>query len=81
MPLAKVTYPEKNLIYFWKMKKEERANEEKKKQEKMQVEDINSQLKKVEEILVKMEKNKPAICTVAIQQELDTNRKIPTDQM
>ncbi|XP_026862072.2 urea transporter 2 [Electrophorus electricus] len=29
LPLTKVAYPEKNLIYFWKMKKEERAEKTK----------------------------------------------------
>ncbi|KAL7839754.1 hypothetical protein SRHO_G00264120 [Serrasalmus rhombeus] len=36
LPLAKVAYPEKNLIYFWKMKKEERAEKLRKAQEGMQ---------------------------------------------
>ncbi|XP_065140576.1 urea transporter 2 isoform X5 [Paramisgurnus dabryanus] len=78
LPLAKVTYPEKNLIYFWKMKKEERAAKEKKKQEKMQ---LDSQIKKDEEILVTMEKDKPDICTVAVQEEVDAKRENLTDQM
>lgn len=57
LPLAKVTYPEKNLIYFWKMKKEETASEEKKKQE-MQLKDAEkSQLKKDEEISLTVEKS------------------------
>lgn len=56
LPLAKVTYPEKNLIYFWKMKKEERAGEEKKTQE-MQLRDTEeTQLKKDDEISVTVEK-------------------------
>uniref|UniRef100_A0AAY4BIT5 Urea transporter n=1 Tax=Denticeps clupeoides TaxID=299321 RepID=A0AAY4BIT5_9TELE len=33
LPLAKVTYPEKNLWYFWEMKKAERAEKLKKDQE------------------------------------------------
>ncbi|XP_077457599.1 urea transporter 2 isoform X2 [Stigmatopora argus] len=40
LPLAKVTYPEKNLCYFWKMKKQEKLEkleeEEKKKIEEQQ---------------------------------------------
>ncbi|XP_056602449.1 urea transporter 2 [Triplophysa dalaica] len=56
LPLAKVTYPEKNLIYFWKMKKEERAGEEKKTQE-MQLRDTEeTQPKKDDEISVTVEK-------------------------
>ncbi|XP_012684003.2 urea transporter 2 isoform X2 [Clupea harengus] len=36
LPLAKVTYPEKNLHYFWKMKKAEKAEKLKKELEEMQ---------------------------------------------
>ncbi|KAM9821566.1 urea transporter 2 isoform 3-T3 [Syngnathus typhle] len=39
LPLAKVTYPEKNLCYFWKMKKQEKQEkleEEQKKKEEQQ---------------------------------------------
>lgn len=36
LPLAKVTYPEKNLLYFRKMRKEERAEKRKKAKEKQQ---------------------------------------------
>lgn len=33
LPLTQVTYPEKNLVFYWKMKKEEKA---KKKQKEVQ---------------------------------------------
>jgi len=74
LPLAKVTYPEKNLIYYWKMKKEERIDKQRKKQEQMQVKDVESQLKK-EEIIVAMKKKDQQpldVCTVDVQQEETT---------
>lgn len=77
LPLAKVTYPEKNLIYFWKMKKEERVDKQKEKQEKMQVKDVESQLKK-EEIIVAMEKKDQEhldVFTMEVQQEETTQSR------
>lgn len=75
LPLAKVTYPEKNLIYFWKMKKEERNDKQREKQEKMQVKDVESQLKK-EEIIVAMEKKEhPDVFTVEVRQEETTQSR------
>lgn len=73
LPLAKVTYPEKNLIYFWKMKKEERIDKLREKQEQMQ-KDVESQLKK-EEIIDVMKTNDQEpldVCTVEVQQEETT---------
>ncbi|XP_066510053.1 urea transporter 2-like [Hoplias malabaricus] len=46
LPLAKVTYPEKNLIYFWKLKKEERAEKLQKAQEKVQQQEKEAQMAK-----------------------------------
>ncbi|XP_067263912.1 urea transporter 2 [Chanodichthys erythropterus] len=77
LPLAKVNYPEKNLIYFWKMKKEERIDKQRENQEKMQVKDVESQLKK-EEIIVAMEKKDQEhlnVFTVEVQQEETTESR------
>ncbi|KAL0192812.1 hypothetical protein M9458_011108, partial [Cirrhinus mrigala] len=70
LPLAKVTYPEKNLIYFWKMKKEERIDKQRKNQEK----DVESQQKK-EEIMAATktkEHERLDVCSVDVPQEETT---------
>ncbi|RXN21180.1 urea transporter 2-like protein [Labeo rohita] len=70
LPLAKVTYPEKNLIYFWKMKKVERIDKQRKNQEK----DVESQQKK-EEIMAAMETKEHKrldVCSVDVPQEETT---------
>ncbi|XP_051969839.1 urea transporter 2 [Xyrauchen texanus] len=79
LPLAKVTYPEKNLIYFRKMKEEERAQALKKQQEEMQLIDTKSQLITEEKIKFTMEKKEQEhqeYCTVVVQQEKDTSKNI-----
>ncbi|XP_051551996.1 urea transporter 2 isoform X4 [Myxocyprinus asiaticus] len=78
LPLAKVTYPEKNLIYFCKMKEEERAQALKKQQEEMQQKDTESQLMTEEKIKITMEKKEQEhqeFCTVVVQQEKDTSKE------
>ncbi|KAI4901679.1 hypothetical protein NFI96_029217 [Prochilodus magdalenae] len=55
LPLAKVAYPEKNLIYFWKMKKEERAEKLKKAQEEVQLQEKEAQMGKEEEVKITIE--------------------------
>ncbi len=73
LPLAKVTYPEKNLINFWKMKKEERIDKQRKKQEKY----IESQQRK-EDILAAIEMKDHEhldVCTVDVQQEETTQNR------
>uniref|UniRef100_A0A8C1MMN4 Solute carrier family 14 member 2 n=1 Tax=Cyprinus carpio TaxID=7962 RepID=A0A8C1MMN4_CYPCA len=74
LPLAKVTYPEKNLIYFWKMKKEERIAKQRKEQEK----DIASQQKKEKIIMAAMEmkaRQHLDACTVDVLQEESTQNR------
>uniref|UniRef100_A0A8C1Z6H2 Solute carrier family 14 member 2 n=1 Tax=Cyprinus carpio TaxID=7962 RepID=A0A8C1Z6H2_CYPCA len=74
LPLAKVTYPEKNLIYFWKMKKEKRIAKQRKEQEK----DIASQQKKEKIIMAAMEmKGRQHLdaCTVDVLQEESTQNR------
>ncbi|XP_041642499.1 urea transporter 2 isoform X2 [Cheilinus undulatus] len=44
LPLAKVTYPEKNLVYYWKMKKEEKK--EKAEKEKIEKEEEQRAIQK-----------------------------------
>ncbi|CAJ1068866.1 PREDICTED: urea transporter 2-like [Xyrichtys novacula] len=51
LPLAKVTYPEKNLVFFWKMKKQEKM--EKAEKEKLEREE---QQKAIEEEMILNEK-------------------------
>ncbi|NP_001018355.1 urea transporter 2 [Danio rerio] len=65
LPLAKVAYPEQNLRYYWKMKKEEKT------QKGIQAKDTESQLEK-EQISISMEKKDLDICTVDVQQEENT---------
>ncbi|XP_073697227.1 urea transporter 2 [Garra rufa] len=70
LPLAKVTYPEKNLIYFWKMKKEERIDRQRKNQEK----DVETQRKKEGTMAVSETKDHEHldVCAVDVPQEETT---------
>ncbi|XP_030647644.1 urea transporter 2 [Chanos chanos] len=74
LPLAKVTYPEKNLIYFWKMRKEERAEKLKDAQEEAQVKEKEEQMKREEEeFKVTMEEKEQEECTVNMNVDVNIN--------
>lgn len=73
LPLAKVAYPEKNLIYFWKMKKEERAEKLKKAQEAAQLQKMDPQMVKEE---VKIVIESPAAEQL---EQLDAGERTITD--
>lgn len=53
LPLAKVTYPEKNLTFYWKMKKNEKAEKAKAVRKEQE-----EQLKAIERDLILNEKEK-----------------------
>ncbi|TRY95888.1 hypothetical protein DNTS_021410 [Danionella cerebrum] len=70
LPLAKVTYPEKNLIHYWKMKKEERIDKLGKKQEAIEIKEGNHEYQlKEDEISVSLENKDLDLCTVEVQQD------------
>ncbi|XP_063051189.1 urea transporter 2 isoform X2 [Engraulis encrasicolus] len=81
LPLAKVTYPEKNLRFFWKMKKAEKAEKLKKEQEeeearkgkkgeggeKSEKEELKLDIMRSEGVAA--DDNVPDACVVNLQQE------------
>ncbi|KAG5280988.1 hypothetical protein AALO_G00066220 [Alosa alosa] len=75
LPLAKVTYPEKNLHHFWKMKKAEKAEKLKKEQEEKEE---GEKSEKQEAFKIEMVKNETVMsdaCTVPMEEVEDA----PTD--
>ncbi|XP_036384647.1 urea transporter 2-like [Megalops cyprinoides] len=64
LPLAKVTYPEKNLTYFWKMSKAEKAGKLQKHKQNIQ------QAEREEEVLTETDKKK------WINQHLNNNETV-----
>ncbi|XP_070760128.1 urea transporter 2 isoform X1 [Enoplosus armatus] len=56
LPLAKVTYPEKNLGFFWKLKKMEKAEKEKKEREQQKAIEEEVILNEKEQLRLELER-------------------------
>lgn len=87
LPLAKVTYPEKNLGFFWKLKKQEktekREKERKEKEEQQKIIEENLRLNEKEQLrleLERMEEGKTASDESKEQNE-DTHTEDPGSEV
>nr|XP_015828034.2 urea transporter 2 [Nothobranchius furzeri] len=79
LPLAEVTYPEKNLAFYWKLKKQEKAEKDKKKQK-----DREEQQKAIQE---EIQRNEKELLRIELQRmEQDKNKdsqvevKVPEEE-
>ncbi|KAG9261852.1 urea transporter 2-like [Astyanax mexicanus] len=73
LPLSKVAYPEKNLIYYLKMKKEEKAEKLKAAKEQVELQEKEAQIAKDEEVKITIESQERE------QQEAKVERTTATD--
>lgn len=55
LPLAKVNYPEKNLGFYWKMKRQEKAEKEWLEKEKQRIVDEENLLNEKEQLRLELE--------------------------
>lgn len=55
LPLAKVTYPEKNLGFYWKMKRQEKAEKERLEKEKQRIVNEENFLNEKEQLRLELE--------------------------
>ncbi|KAM9858312.1 urea transporter 2 isoform 1-T1 [Aulostomus maculatus] len=90
LPLAKVTYPEKNLRFFWKLKKQEKMEAERKEKEDQQraIEDVQIQnekeqlrleLERMEEGKITSEQPEEHVDVPQDTEEEETRPNNPTD--
>ncbi|KAM8866210.1 urea transporter 2 isoform 1-T1 [Synchiropus picturatus] len=79
LPLAKVTYPEKNLRFFWKLRKQEEADRlEKEKIDAEKQEDETKEELKIE--IERLEENLPTVKVDESTEEMENNEENETKQ-